>query len=122
MTVHSHYDATIPSTEFRFPSADGLGIACARWDSRGPARGVVQIAHGMGEHIGRYAGVIEILVDSGLRVYGNDHRGHGGSAPSPAHLGDFGAGGFDALVGDIHRLSRIATEENPGFPFILLGT
>jgi hypothetical protein len=31
------------STEFRFASADGLRIACARWDSRGPVRAVVQI-------------------------------------------------------------------------------
>jgi hypothetical protein len=34
----------IPSTEFRFTSTDGLQIGCARWDSRGPVRGVVQIA------------------------------------------------------------------------------
>jgi alpha-beta hydrolase superfamily lysophospholipase len=108
-------------TQFEFTSTDGLRIACARWDGLGSVRGVVQIAHGMGEHIGRYAGVIDALVDSGLRVYGNDHRGHGHTAPSPAHLGDFGAGGFDGLVGDMYRLSRIATEENPGLPFILLG-
>ncbi|MFJ1259988.1 serine aminopeptidase domain-containing protein [Cupriavidus sp. CuC1] len=29
-------------------------------------RGVVQIAHGMGEHIGRYVGVIEALVSAGF--------------------------------------------------------
>jgi hypothetical protein len=28
--------------EFRFTSPDGLPIACARWQSRGPARAVVQ--------------------------------------------------------------------------------
>jgi len=108
-------------TQFEFTSTDGLRIACACWGGPGPVQGVVQIAHGMGEHIGRYAGVINALVESGLRVYGNDHRGHGCTALSPIHLGDFGAGGFDALVGDIYRLSRIATEENPGLPFILLG-
>jgi alpha-beta hydrolase superfamily lysophospholipase len=70
------------STEFRFTSTDGLRVACARWDSRGPVRGVVQIAHGMGEHIGRYAGTIEVLVAAGFEVYGNDHRGHGRTAPS----------------------------------------
>ena len=51
---------------------DGLRVACARWESRGPVRGVVQIAHGMGEHIGRYVGTIEVLVSAGLTVYGND--------------------------------------------------
>jgi alpha-beta hydrolase superfamily lysophospholipase len=108
-------------TEFEFTSTDELRIACARWDGPGPVRGVVQIAHGMGEHIGRYASVIDALVACGLRIYGNDHRGHGRTALSPAHLGDFGAGGFDALVGDIYRLTRIATNENPGLPIILLG-
>ena len=107
--------------EFRFTSADGLGIACARWDSHGATRGVVQIAHGMGEHIGRYVGTIESLVSAGLTVYGNDHRGHGRTAPTAAHLGDFGEGGFDLLVEDVSRLSHIAREENPDRPFILLG-
>jgi outer membrane protein TolC len=40
--------------EFRFKSEDGLQIAYSRWPSRGPTRGVIQIAHGLGEHIGRY--------------------------------------------------------------------
>jgi len=64
-----------PSTEFRLTSTDGMRVACARWDGRVPVRGVVQIAHGMGEHIGRYVGLIEVLVGAGLTVYGNDHRG-----------------------------------------------
>ena len=34
--------------EFWFTSKDGLRIACKPWDSRGPARGVLQVAHGMG--------------------------------------------------------------------------
>lgn len=117
----SGHTAITSSAEFRLTSSDGLRVACARWDSRGPARGVVQIAHGMGEHIARYAGTIEVLVSAGLTVYGNDHRGHGRTAPSATHFGDFGAGGFDLLVADMIRLSRIAREENPELPFILLG-
>jgi alpha-beta hydrolase superfamily lysophospholipase len=121
MAVNNGYAAAIPFAEFRFTSSDGLRIACARWDSRGPARGVVQIAHGMGEHIGRYVGLIEVLVSANLTVYGNDHRGHGHTAPSPAQFGDFGEGGFDLLVEDMVLLSHIAKKENPGLPLILLG-
>lgn len=113
--------AAITSSEFRLTSSDGLRVACTRWDSRGPARGVVQIAHGMGEHIARYVGTIEVLVSAGLTVYGNDHRGHGRTAPSATNFGDFGAGGFDLLVANMIRLGRIAREENPELPFILLG-
>lgn len=110
-----------PSFEFRFTSSDGIRIACARWDSRRRVRGVVQIAHGIGEHIGRYAETIEFLVANGLTVYGNDHRGHGRTATSTAGFGDFGAGGFDLLVEDMVQLSRIAKTDNPDLPFILLG-
>jgi alpha-beta hydrolase superfamily lysophospholipase len=121
MSAQVAQTATTPPAEFSFTSSDGLRIACFRWDSRGPVRGVVQIAHGMGEHMGRYAGTIEALVSDGLTVYGNDHRGHGRTAPDKAHLGDFGDGGFDLLVDDMLRLSRIAKVETPGKPFILLG-
>jgi alpha-beta hydrolase superfamily lysophospholipase len=107
--------------EFQFTSTDGLRIACARWGSRGERRGVVQIAHGMGEHIGRYAETIEAVTAAGMTVYGNDHRGHGRTATATEQLGDFGDGGFDLLVEDMVRLSRIAKEENPGWPLILLG-
>jgi alpha-beta hydrolase superfamily lysophospholipase len=113
--------STTPSTEFSLTSSDGLRVACFRWDSRDPTRGVVQIAHGLGEHMGRYAETIEALVSVGLTVYGNDHRGHGHTAPDAAHFGDFGEGGFDLLVDDVARLSHIAKEENPDRPFILLG-
>lgn len=113
--------ATIQAYQFQFTSTDGLHIACARWDSRGPVRGIVQIAHGLGEHIGRYVGLIDHLVQAGLVVYGNDHRGHGRTALSPKNFGDFGRGGFNLLVEDMARLTAIAREENPETPFILLG-
>ena len=121
MSAQVAHSALTPSAEFNFTSSDGLRVACFRWDSRGPVRGVVQIAHGMGEHIGRYLETIEALVSDGVTVYGNDHRGHGRTATGAAHLGDFGAGGFDLLVEDMIRLSRIAKGEIPDRPFILFG-
>src|SRR5262249_19606117 len=98
MALHKTQLAPPPSPEFHFASSDGLRVASARWDGRGPVRGVVQIAHGMGEHYGRYLGLIEALVSAGVTVYANDHRGHGRTAPSSAALEDFGEGGFDLLV------------------------
>jgi alpha-beta hydrolase superfamily lysophospholipase len=109
----------VPTKRFLLTSSDGLCIACARWDSRGPARAVVQIAHGMGEHMGRYAGAVDALVAAGLTVYANDHRGHGLSAHS--QLGEFGSGGLELLVQDMVRLSEIAREKNPDLPLVLLG-
>ncbi len=114
-------NATNNSHEFRFTSEDGLQIACNRWQSRGPARGIIQIAHGLGEHIGRYAELITVMQEAGLVVYGNDHRGHGRSAASPEQFGDLGEGGFDLLVKDMVELTLIAKEENPEKPFLLFG-
>jgi alpha-beta hydrolase superfamily lysophospholipase len=110
-----------PTERFWLTSSDGLCLACARWDSRGPTRAVVQIAHGIGEHMGRYAGTVEVLVAAGLTVYANDHRGHGLTARSASHLGEFGEGGFELLVQDMVRLSELANDENPDLPLILLG-
>src|SRR5260370_22959958 len=106
--------------QFEFSSSDGVQIACGRWSNRKPPRGLLQIAHGMGEHIGRYQTLIEELAHAGLIVYGNDHRGHGRTARSPKELGDFGSGGFSLMVKDMVRLSLKAKEENPNQPFILL--
>src|SRR6266566_3121728 len=61
-------------TRFLFTSADGLSIACVKWSGEHEVRGVVQIAHGLGEHIGRYAELADTLVRGHFAVYGNDHR------------------------------------------------
>ncbi|MDI3561894.1 alpha/beta fold hydrolase [Bradyrhizobium sp. Arg816] len=114
-------NSTIPSAQFRITSDDGLCVACARWDSRGPTRGVIQIAHGMGEHLRRYVDTINVLTSMGLTVYGNDHRGHGITARSAAQFGDFGAGGFDLLVSDMVRLTGVARDDFPDVPLFLLG-
>ena len=121
MSAQIAHSTITASAEFNFTSSDGLKVVCFRWDSHGPTRGVVQIAHGMGEHIGRYLETIKDLNSAGLTVYANDHRGHGRTAPDSTHLGNFGEGGFDLLVQDMIELSRIAKEENPNRPFILFG-
>jgi alpha-beta hydrolase superfamily lysophospholipase len=107
--------------QFGMTSTDGLRIACARWSNRKPPRGLLQIAHEMGEHTGRYQTFIEELVHAGLVVYSNDHRGHGRTARSRGELGDFGPGGFDLMVEDMVRLSLKAKDENPNQPLIMLG-
>jgi alpha-beta hydrolase superfamily lysophospholipase len=112
-----------PRYDFSFASTGGLKIMCYRWDSQtaGKPRAVIQIAHGMTEHSLRYLGLIDVLTSAGFKVYANDHRGHGRTASATSSFGDFGAGGFDLLVEDMWRLSRVAKNETPGVPLILLG-
>jgi alpha-beta hydrolase superfamily lysophospholipase len=106
---------------FQFTSGDGLSIAGAKWSGHHEPRGVIQIAHGLGEHIGRYAQLAEFLVKDEFVVYGNDHRGHGLTAKRSGSFGDFGPGGFDQLVEDMVSLRVIAKNEHRGKPYILLG-
>jgi hypothetical protein len=47
--------------EFRFTSKDGLQIARSHWQGCGPACGVIQVAHGLGEHSGRYSDLIALI-------------------------------------------------------------
>src|SRR3954453_11499210 len=96
---------------FQFRSDDGLCIACGKWGNGRDVRGVVQIAHGLGEHIGRYAELAETLTQAEFVVYGNDHRGHGLTAKPSGSLGEFGPGGFDQLVEDMVSLRVIAKNE-----------
>ena len=106
---------------FHFTSTDGLSIACAKWGGQHEPRGVIQISHGLGEHIGRYAELATVLVEDELVVYGNDHRGHGLTAKPSDSFGDFGPAGFDQLVEDMVSLRVIAKDEHRGKPYILLG-
>jgi alpha-beta hydrolase superfamily lysophospholipase len=105
---------------FQFTS-EGLSIACVKWNGHHPVRGVVQIAHGLGEHMDRYAELAETLVHENFVVYGNDHRGHGLTAKASGSFGELGLGGFNQLVEDIFFLGAIAKREHPDKPYILLG-
>src|SRR3977135_1579966 len=74
-----------------------------KWSGSAPARGIIQIAHGMGEHQLRYRPIAHALVSAGYTVYANDHRGHGELAAQANALGDFGPGGFPVLVDDMAK-------------------
>lgn len=108
-------------TIFFFTADDGAEVAAYRWAGDGDPRGVVQIAHGMGEHAGRYRRLAGALTDAGYVVYAGDHRGHGRTAGSVERLGDFGPGGWPGLMADIGQLAGIAQGEFPGLPLVMVG-
>ena len=77
---------------------------------------IVVLAHGYGEHIGRYDHVAAALGARGAAVYGLDHAGHGRSEGERALLAD-----FDRVVADLHALAETARRELPGLPAVLVG-
>ena len=112
----------IRETTFRFAGAEDADIAGFRWaDDTMTPRAVLQVAHGMGEHARRYLAPLEPLIAAGWVVYADDHRGHGLTAPSRAHLGDFGENGAQLVVEDLRRLTALARAEHPDLPLILMG-
>jgi acylglycerol lipase len=70
------------------------------------ARATVVIAHGLGEHSGRYEHVARALSDSGCAVYAMDHRGHGKSGGPRAFVDKFAN-----AVDDIDSVVDIVVEE-----------
>lgn len=105
---------------FRFNSdVDGFSLQGFVWERPGP-KGVVVIAHGAAEHSLRYGRFARALNAAGYEVWSIDHRGHGES-PGPEGLGDFGEGGWDALVADIVQFVGIAKAAHAGLPVILFG-
>jgi alpha-beta hydrolase superfamily lysophospholipase len=102
-------------------ASDGSAIRVYSWKGPAPVRGVVQIAHGMGEHALRYRPIAHALVDAGYAVYANDHRGHGELAANAKALGDFGPGGFPSLVDDLTVVTRMARSTENGKRLVLLG-
>jgi alpha-beta hydrolase superfamily lysophospholipase len=112
---------TAIETRFRYEGADGAGLAGFVWrDPEAAPRGVLQLAHGAGEHAGRYFGPLAPVLAAGWIIYTADHRGHGQTS-GMTHLGDFGPGGAPAAVDDMAILSRRARSENPGLPLVLMG-
>ena len=113
--------------ELRFPSADGRSTirALVWWPELAAGarpRGVVQVIHGMAEHVERYDALARLFASRGFVVCGDDHAGHGASC-DPDSYGCLPArGGAEALVADEHTLRRLVTERvGADAPYLLLG-
>ena len=95
----------------------GLSIYWQAWlPSSEKVVASVVIAHGLGEHGGRYRRVAEHLVEHGCATYAIDHRGHGKSE-GPRALVDR----FDNAVADLDQLIDQIRKARPNVPLFLLG-
>jgi alpha-beta hydrolase superfamily lysophospholipase len=102
------------STDISLEGTRGT-IVLRRWDTTDPKR-IVVLAHGIGEHSGRYEHVAARLAADGAIVYAPDHHGHGRSDGEPGLVDD-----LEAIVDDISRVVDKARSEHPGLPVMLLG-
>ena len=92
------------------------------WTPKTAPRAVLQIVHGMEEHMGRYDEFARFLNDHGIAVIGNDMIGHGKSVNSPEDYGFFAeTNGKTYLLNDIRKVNAYAKKQFPGLPVFLMG-
>ena len=106
--------------EIAYPSCGKGEIRGLRWEPQGEVKAIVQIVHGIAEHVQRYDHFASFLADHGILVVAQDHMGHGRSIEGGSTKGYF-TGGWFAAVDDTYRLLRDTMAEFPGVPFVLLG-
>lgn len=134
-------DDKVGRTEFSFESADGksqvhavlwipLGMEVDATDADGAAalgslrpRGVVQLVHGMSEHIGRYDHFARYLAAQGYLVCGHDHVGHGQTAGSQENLGNIDPeSGAGHMIDDAQQLRILMLQQvSPQVPYFMFG-
>ena len=109
--------------EFYFESGDGMNqIHAIEWLPEGKPKAVLQMCHGMTEHIERYHDFATFLAEHGYYVVGHDHLGHGKSVASAEKLGFFHeTHGNEFVIADIHQLRRDTQEKHPNVPYFILG-
>ena len=105
---------TVSASRQSVRGSEGAVSVCF-WDNP-RARCVVVIAHGYGEHIGRYEHVAQRLVAAGASVWGPDHLGHGRSDGERTLVTD-----FERVVDDLHLVVGLARTARPGLPIVLIG-
>lgn len=111
-------------TEFTFLSTDGkTQLHGMRWEPEGGSvRAVLQICHGVAEHIARYDAFARYLNGLGIAVVGHDHLGHGLSLPEGGTPVYFGAGNtWNTVVDDIYVLHQRIRLWYPDVPLCIMG-
>lgn len=113
---------SITVSEFSFKSSSGIcDIGVTAWIPEEP-KAVLQISHGMAEHIDRYDDFARFLADNGVMVIGNDHLGHGRSIKDAAHTGFFAEkDGWERVLEDLRLTREQAKQLCPDAPYILMG-
>ena len=108
--------------EIYYTSSDGeTKVYASFWVPDNPKM-LLQIAHGMVEHIKRYEDFAKFLNNYGIVVFGNDHLGHGNTAVNEEKFGYFSdEDGDKNIVDDMHLLTKIAKEKYDNLPFAFLG-
>lgn len=104
------------TAEQSFTGQAGIRIQVTSWLPDAEAHSVIVLAHGFGEHAGRYANLVNVVVPAGYAVYAPDHRGHGRSEGHRAFIDK-----HEYLLDDLDQVFAIAAKAHPGKKIFLIG-
>ena len=110
--------------EINFISSTGKKIYAKKWydENNKQYKAVIQLVHGMQEHIEKYDEFANFLARNGFLVVGHDHLGHGKTVEKEDESGYFCKNdGWFRLTEDIHILQNKIKSENPQIPYIIMG-
>ena len=102
---------------------DGFGrihLPAKLWLPDDEPKAILQITHGMTEHIGRYEAFAEKMTSHGVTVAGCDLRGHGRNIGN-ADVASFGEGGWEASLQDMRLFFEYLAARFPDIPHHMLG-
>lgn len=105
---------------FEFAGFGGTNLPAYLWMPDGEVKAVLQITHGMTEHMGRYEAFAEYLLPMGIAVAGFDLRGHGKN-PGDPEVASFGKGGWAASIEDMRLFYELLEQRLTGVPHYMLG-
>lgn len=96
------------------------GLHAVIWQPEADVKAILQVAHGMTEHMGRYERFAADLCSHGIAVAGFDLRGHGKNPGNP-EIASFGEGGWEATIEDMHLFFKELQNRFPGVPHYMIG-
>ena len=105
---------------FEFAGYNGIILPAYLWLPDGEVKAVLQITHGMAEHMGRYEAFARYLCSMGITVAGFDLRGHGKN-PGDAEVASFGEGGWAASIEDMRLFYELLEQRLTVVPHYMLG-
>ncbi|MFT4822553.1 MAG: alpha-beta hydrolase superfamily lysophospholipase [Halioglobus sp.] len=100
----------------KFAGARSESIYYRYWTPQEPARAVLLVAHGAGEHCGRYEHLAEFFTQQGFAVAALDHSGHGHSDGVSGFVA-----AFDDYIDTLEIFQRQVNTDLGPLPIILLG-
>ena len=110
--------------DIKFLSANGINtisgvVICKEMP---PYKAIIQISHGMVEHIGRYEDFMNFMAGEGFIMVAHDHLGHKTSTRNDDDLGYFAKkNGYKYIIADLIKTADLIKDMFPQQKLFLLG-